>query len=89
MWDWVKGKLTREAGKEAVADLEKTPADAINAQALVAQLAKLLRDDPAARAELAALLAQAPTGNVHQTAYVTGDENKFVQQSGSGTVSIK
>ena len=34
VWEWVKGKLTSETGKEAVKDLEGGPADAANRMAV-------------------------------------------------------
>ena len=83
-FDWVKGKLTSASGREAVADVEKTPDAEENRLALQAALVKALKADPAAAAELAKLL---PAGAIGQTVNITGDNNIGVNASGS-TVSI-
>jgi hypothetical protein len=58
-WEWIKGKLTSAAGKEAVTDLERAPGDADNRKAAEAALSKLLKTDPGAVKELATLLEKA------------------------------
>jgi hypothetical protein len=88
VWEWVKGKLTSEAGKEAVKDLENAPQDAVNRQAAETALAKLLRSDPGALSELTQLLEKAGVSPTALTANFVGDENMVGQVSGSGTVSI-
>jgi hypothetical protein len=59
VWEWVKGKLVSEAGKEIVKDLESGPADVDNRKAAEATLSKFLRSDPNALADLARLLESA------------------------------
>jgi hypothetical protein len=88
VWDWVKGKLTGEAGKEAVADLESAPAAPENAQALQAALTKLLKKEPEAVAALAELLKAQGVAVTTQTMTVIGDANKSGQASGGSTVTI-
>jgi hypothetical protein len=89
VWQWVKGKLTSAAGKEAVNDLENAPDDADNRKAAEAALSKLLKTDPGALSELAQLLEKAGVTSTVQTANVVGDDNIVGQVSGSGnTVSI-
>jgi hypothetical protein len=89
VWQWVKGKLTSAAGKEAVNDLENAPDDADNRKAAEAALSKLLKADPGALAEFAQLLEKAGVTSTVQTANVVGDGNIVGQVSGSGnTVSI-
>jgi hypothetical protein len=88
VWQWVKGKLTSAAGKEAVSDLENAPDDADNRKAAEAALSKLLKADPRALAELAQLLDKAGITSTGLTANVIGNENIVGQVSGSGTVSI-
>jgi len=89
VWEWVQGKLTSAAGKEAVNDLENAPDDADNRKAAEAALSKLLKADPGALAELAQLLDKAGITSTVLTANVVGDENIVGQVSGSGnTVSI-
>jgi polyhydroxyalkanoate synthesis regulator phasin len=43
VWEWVKGKLTSPAGKEAVDDLEKQSGEAANRMAAEAALSKFLK----------------------------------------------
>jgi hypothetical protein len=89
VWEWVTGKLTSPAGKEAVKDLEKVPDDADNRKAAEAALSKFLKVDPGALSELAQLLEKAGVTSTVQTANVVGDDNIVGQVSGSGnTVSI-
>jgi hypothetical protein len=89
VWQWVKGKLTSAAGKEAVKDLEKAPDDADNRKAAEAALSKFLKADPGALSELAQLLEKAGVTSTTLTANVVGNENIVGQVSGSGnTVSI-
>jgi hypothetical protein len=57
VWQWVKGKLTSEASKEAIKDLESDPGDAANRMALQAALTKHLKADPNALSELTGLIA--------------------------------
>lgn len=54
--DWIKKRLTRADVQVAVADMETAPEAEENKQALHAALVKALKADPAAAAELAALL---------------------------------
>jgi len=88
VWEWVKGKLTSEAGKEVLSDLEKAPDDADNRKAAEAALSKLLKSDPSALTELAQLLEKAGATSTTLTATLVGNENIVGQVSGSGTVSI-
>jgi hypothetical protein len=88
VWEWVKGKLTSEAGKEVVKDIENAPHDADNRKAAEAALSKLLKSDPGALSELAQLLEKAGVTASTLTANIVGNENMVGQVSGSGTVSI-
>ncbi len=88
VWEWVKGKLASEAGKEVVKDLEKDPHDADNRKAAEAALSKLLKSDRGALSELAQLLEKAGVTSTALTANVVGNENIVGQVSGSGSVSI-
>jgi hypothetical protein len=58
VWEWVKGKLTSEAGKEVAKDLESGPEDLDSRKAAEAALSKLLRNDHGAASELRSLLMQ-------------------------------
>ena len=89
VWEWVKGKLTSDAGKEVVKDLENNPHDADNRKAAEAALSKLLKSEPSALSELAQLLEKAGATSTTLTANVVGDENVVNQASGSGiTISV-
>jgi hypothetical protein len=89
VWEWVTGKLTSEAGKEAVKDFATAPGDADNRKAAEAVLSKFLKSDPGALAELAQLLDKAGVTSTAMTANVVGDENVVNQVSGSGnTISV-
>ena len=89
VWEWVKGKLTSDAGIAAVNDLEKDPNDGVNRITAQAALSKLLKSDPSARAELAQLLEKLGATSTVLTANVVGDDVDINQVSGSGnTVSI-
>jgi hypothetical protein len=88
VWGWIKGKLTGEAGKEAVADLEKAPDAPENALALQAALTKVLKKEPESAAALAELLKARGVAVTTQTMTVTGDSNKSVQASGGSKVTI-
>jgi hypothetical protein len=88
VWEWVTSKLTSEAGKEVVKDLQNAPHDADNQKAAEAALSKLLKSDPGALSELAQLLEKAGVTSTALTANVVGNENVVGQVSGSGTVSI-
>ena len=88
VWEWVKGKLASEAGKEVVKDLEKDPHDADNRKAAEAALSKLLKSDRGALSELAQLLEKAGVTSTVLSANIVGDGNIVGQVSGSGTVSI-
>jgi hypothetical protein len=89
VWEWVTGRLTSAAGKEAARDFENAPDDADNRKAAEAALSKLLKADPGALSELAQLLESAGVTSTVQTANVVGDDNIVGQVSGSGnTVSI-
>jgi transketolase len=84
VWQWVKGKLTSESGKEAVKDLESSPDDTVNRKAAEAALSKFLKSNPDALAELAQLLEKAGGTSIVQTANFRGDGNIVGQFSGSG-----
>ncbi len=89
VWEWVKGKLTSAAGKEAVEGLEKAPDDVDYRKMAEAALSKLLKSDPGALSELVQLLDKAGITSTVLTANVIGNENIVGQVSGSGnTVSI-
>ena len=71
VWEWVTGKLTSEAGKEVVKDLQSGPEDSDNRKAAEAALAKLLRNDHGAASELRSLLIQAGAMSVQGDITVT------------------
>ena len=77
---WIKGKLTSASGKEAVAEIAKAPARTGSRLRLQAALVEALEDDPAAVAELKALLT---AGAGVQTMNMLGDNNIGVNASGS------
>ncbi|WP_158817322.1 hypothetical protein [Methylocapsa sp. S129] len=89
VWDWIKGKLTGEAGKEAVADLEAAPGAPENALALQAALTKALKKEPDTAAALAALLKEHGVALTNQTMNVTGDNNTSAQASDGSTITIR
>jgi hypothetical protein len=84
IWEWIKGKLTSEAGKEVVTDLGNAPTDVDNRKAAEAALSKFLKSDPNALAELTTLLERAGVTSTTLSANVTGNENVVAQGSGSG-----
>jgi hypothetical protein len=84
VWEWVKSKLTSEAGKEAVKDLECNSEDADNRKAAEAALSKFLKSDSNALSELAHLLKNAGAPSTAQTANVVGNENIVGQAAGTG-----
>ena len=86
VFDWIKGKLTGAAGKEAIADLEKAPDAPENQQALRAALVKALKADPQAAEALRALLPAAVSGG--QTVNQTGSHNIGVAAERGSSVSI-
>jgi hypothetical protein len=71
VWEWVKGKLTSEAGKEVAHDLESGPDDIDNRKAAEAALSKLLRNDHGAASELRSLLVQVGAMSVQGDVTVT------------------
>ena len=81
VFEWVKGRLTGAAGKEAVGDIEKAPEAEENRQALQTQIVKALRADSQAAAELAALLPG--DSFVRQTVNIEGSNNIGINASGS------
>jgi hypothetical protein len=87
-WEWLKGKLTSEAGKEVVKDLESAPDDVDNRKAAEAALSKFLRSDRRALSELAQLLKEVGVTGTVQTADVDGDDNIVAQASGGSSVSV-
>ena len=88
VWGWIKGKLTIEAGKEAVKDAEAAPKEPENLQALQANLTKALKADPDVAKALEDMLKKAGASMSAQTATVIGDSNKVGQASGGSTVTI-
>src|ERR1700730_3281903 len=88
VWEWVKGKLKSEAGKEGANNVENAPHDADNRKSAEAALSKLLKSDPGALSELAQLLEKAGVTSTALTANIVGNENIVGQVSGSGSVSI-
>jgi hypothetical protein len=88
VWEWVKGKLTSEAGKEAVKDLESGPEDSDNRKAAEATLSKLLKSDPSVLSELAQLLERTGATSTAMTTNIVGNENIVGQASGSASVAI-
>jgi hypothetical protein len=84
VWEWVKDKLTSDAGREVMKDLENGPADADNRKAAEAALSKLLKSDSAALSELAQLLEKTGAASTVMTANLAGNENIVAQASGSG-----
>jgi hypothetical protein len=88
VWEWVKRKLTSEAGKEVVKDLESGPEDSDNRKAAEAALSKLLKSDPNVLSELAQHLESADVTSTAMTANIVGNENIVGQASGSASVAI-
>jgi hypothetical protein len=88
VWDWVKGKLTSEAGKEVVKDLESGPEDSDNRKAAEAALSKVLKSDSSLQPELALLLEKVGATSTTMTANVVGNENIVGQASHSASVAI-
>ncbi len=80
---YLKGKLSGEAEKTAIADLEAAPEDADNQADVRKRLKRALAADPAFRDELAALLDKLPPPSTTQTMTTTGNDNTGVQASGS------
>jgi hypothetical protein len=86
LYDKLKARLA-SSGKEALADLEKAPADVDAQGALRHHLKKQLADDPSLQAHVAKLveaLRSPSAAAVLQTASITGDGNISVQIAGSG-----
>jgi hypothetical protein len=88
VWDWVRAKLTSEAGKEVVKDLECGPEDSDNRKAAEATLSKLLKSDLSLQSELARLLEKPDATSTTITANVVGNENILGQASDSASVAI-
>ena len=88
VWDWVKRRLG--PGSEAVTEIAAKPEDTLAKAKLTLALAEVLKD-PAAAAELAALLQQAQAaGATTQTLDVSGDNAKVAQTAGTNNkVSIR
>jgi hypothetical protein len=86
LYDTLKAKLTHPFAREALADLEKTPADADTQATFRAQLKKVLAMDPQLRDELGTLVEEfnRETGGVRQNMAITGDDNVGIQVEGSG-----
>jgi hypothetical protein len=82
---WLRAKTTGRA-KEALEDLEKHPDSGDNQADLRKQLAKLLTDDPALLAELAALLPAAKSDE-RMVQNITGSNNKAAQVKGDGNTT--
>ena len=88
VWSWIKGKLTSEAGKDAIKDAEAAPKEPENMQALQAALTKALKADPDAAKGLEAILKKAGASLSSQNTSVIGDFNKVGQASGGSSVNI-
>ncbi len=90
LFGFLKGKLGgRPAAAEALADVEKAPADADALGALRVQLRKLAEADEEFRTELAKRLADpalAAAVRATQTSTVIGDNNKGAQVAGNSNV---
>ena len=85
---WIRGKLSGETQKKAVADFEAEPQDELNRMTLQVAVAKALKADPNAAEALKALLAQAGAGAVNQTNTIIGPNGIGINASGS-TVNVR
>jgi hypothetical protein len=81
--DYLKGKLSSEDEKAAIADLEAAPQDADNQADLRHRLKRALAADPEFREELETLLSKMPPPLTSQTMTITGSDNTSVQASGN------
>ena len=88
VWEWVKSKMTTEAGNEVMKDLEGGPEDSNNRKAAEAALSKLLRSDSNMLSELAQLLERAGATSTAMTSNIVGNENIVGQASGSASIVI-
>jgi len=88
VWEWMKGKLSSDAGKEVMKDLENSPEDGDNRRATEAALSKFLRSDRVACFELDKLLEIRGAASTLLIANFVGDKNILGHVAGSGTVSI-
>jgi hypothetical protein len=86
LYETLKTKLTHPFAREALADLEKTPADADTQATFRAQLKKALAADPQLCDELGVLVEELDreTGGVRQNIAITGNENVAIQVEGRG-----
>jgi len=78
---WLKERLTGKA-RDALAELEKAPADEAERGVFEARLKQALATDPALLEGLRALLAELPKAATAQTMTFTGDANKGAQTAG-------
>lgn len=78
---WLKERLTGKV-KDALAELEKAPADEAERGVFEARLKQALATDPALLEGLQALLAELPKAETAQTMTLTGDANKGAQIAG-------
>lgn len=87
VWGWVKQRLGSDS--EPVTEIAAKPEDMLAKAKLTIALAEVLKD-PAAAAELAALLDRAKAAEaLAQIANIQGDQNKVAQVGGiSNIVSI-
>lgn len=84
--DWLRARLPADAAKP-LADLQANPEDDLNRQDLAIQLAKYLRANPTAEAELRALLPSTTTTTTQTASHNSG--STIVQNTGSGSITIQ
>jgi hypothetical protein len=92
VWDLVKKKFdTKEAAREALADLLKNPKDEDTQGAFRLQLKKFLTEDPSFAGELSKLLESVGTTTTY-TATLTGDgaiaQGRNAKAVGAGGIMI-
>jgi hypothetical protein len=80
---WIKARVNVAGTKEALADLEVSPADGDVRRALESALTMALKEDGSLAKELHELLGDLATGARTQKMVQTGDGNRGVQIQGN------
>jgi hypothetical protein len=90
VWDWLKSQFTtRPAAAAALDEVEQTPANEDNWEALMVQIKKALKEDEGFGKRLVELLPKDVIERaISQKADIKGNKNITAQSAGSGSIHI-
>jgi hypothetical protein len=90
IWEWLKSQFTtKPAAAAALNEVEQTPTNEDNWEALMVQIKKALKEDEGFGKRLVELLPKEVTERaISQKADITGNSNITAQSAGSGSIHI-